>query len=217
MTAADPRSEKLRLRRVMRSRLAERTAEEARAAGAAIADRLARSEIWQEAKRVGVFASLSGEVDTSPLIEQTLRAGKQLLLPRTTDADGLEFVAVADVLQLRAGRFGIREPSPESPVVRPDQTTLLIVPGLAFDRAGGRLGRGGGYYDRTLTHFLGRDLRPMVVGAGFSFQVVERVPMTPLDIRLDGVVSDEELVETDASLARRTRAGRVAGGSGRND
>ncbi len=211
MTAADPRSEKLRLRRVMRSRLGELTAEEARAAGAAIADRLARSELWQEATRVGVFASRSGEVDTSLLIERILCAGKQLLLPRTTAADGLEFVAVADVLQLRVGRFGIREPSPESPVVRPDQTTLLLVPGLAFDRDGGRLGRGGGYYDRTLTRFLGRELRPILIGAGLSFQLVERVPMTPLDVRLDGVVSDEELVETDASLARRTRAGRVTG------
>jgi len=217
MTAADPRSEKLRLRRVMRSRLGELTAEQARAAGAAIADRLARSELWHEATRVGVFASRSDEVDTSLLIERILCAGKQLLLPRTTDSDGLEFVAVADVSQLRAGRFGIREPSPESPVVRPDQTTLLLVPGLAFDRDGGRLGRGGGYYDRTLTRLLGRELRPILIGAGFSFQLVERVPMTTLDVRLDGVVSDEELVETDTSLARRTRAGRVTGRSGRDD
>ncbi len=217
MTAVDPRTEKLRLRRSMQLRLGEVTPEEARAGGAAIADRLDRSPLWQEAARVGVFASRSDEVDTSALIERAFFAGKQVLFPRTTDSAGLEFARVADPSQLRAGRFGIREPSPELPVARLDQRTLLLVPGLAFDREGARLGRGGGYYDRALAGIRDREHRPITIGVGFFFQLVERVPMTPFDVHLDGVVSEDALLETESSRTRRARAGRGTGRSGRDD
>ncbi len=217
MTAVDPRTEKLRLRRSIQLRLGEVTPEEARAVGAAIADRLDRSPLWQEAARVVVFASRSDEVDTSALIERAFFAGKQVLFPRTTDSAGLEFARVADPSQLRAGRFGIREPSPELPVARLDQRTLLLVPGLAFDREGARLGRGGGYYDRALAGIRDREHRPITIGVGFFFQLVERVPMTPFDVHLDGVVSEDALLETESSRTRRARAGRGTGRSGRDD
>lgn len=217
MTAVDPPTEKLRLRRSMQLRLGEVTPEEARAAGAVIADRLDRSPLWQEATRVGVFASRADEVDTSALIERAFLAGKQVLFPRTMDAAGLEFARVADPSQLRAGRFGVREPSPDLPVARLDQRTLLLVPGLLFDREGGRLGRGGGYYDRALAGFRDREYRPVTIGVGFFFQLVERVPMTPLDVHLDGVVSEDGLHETESLRTRRARAGRGTGRSGRDD
>ena len=217
MTAVDPRTEKLRLRRSMQLRLGEVTPDEARAAGAAIADRLASSPLWQEAARVGVFASRSDEVDTSAFIERAFLAGKQILFPRTTDAAGLEFARVADPSQLQVGRFGIREPSPKLPVARLGQRTLLLVPGLAFNRDGGRLGRGGGYYDRALSGFRDREHRPITIGVGFFFQLVERVPMMPLDVHLDGVVSEDGLLETESLRTRRGLAGRGTGRSGRDD
>ena len=104
----------------MQLRLGEVTPEAARAAGAAIADRLDDSPLWQEAARVGVFASRSDEVDTSALIARAFLAGKQVLFPRTTDSAGLEFARVADPSQLRAGRFGIWEPTPDLSVARLD-------------------------------------------------------------------------------------------------
>jgi 5-formyltetrahydrofolate cyclo-ligase len=147
---------------------------------------------------VALFSSRSDEVDTGPLIESALRDGKQVLLPRTAGGEALEFAELGDRARLRIGRFGIAEPPPGSPGIRPDADTVLLVPGLAFDRHGGRLGRGAGYYDRALAGLVAGPRRPLLIGAGFSFQLVERVPMMTLDVRLDGVVSELEIVETEA-------------------
>ena len=217
MTAADAPTEKLRLRHTMQLRLREVTPEEARVAGCAIADRLEQSRVWQQVTRVGLFASRTDEVDTNALVERALLAGKHILFPRMTNVADLEFAAVTDVSQLCAGRWGIREPAPDSPVARPDRDTLLLVPGVAFDRDGGRLGRGRGYYDRALASLREGERGPIVIGVGFSFQLVERVPMTPLDVRLDGVVSQDELVEVESSGPRGARAARGTGRSGRDD
>lgn len=218
MPAADPQGEKVRLRRQMHVRLGAVTRDEARAAGAAIADRLGLWTAWREAACVGLFASRLDEVDTHFLIERAIRDGKQLLLPRMTDVVGLEFAIVSDPSQLRPGRFGIREPDPDSPVVQLDRGTLLLVPGLAFDRNGGRLGRGGGYYDRALERVPNDDQhRPTMIGIGFAFQILERVPMTPLDVRLDGVVSDDELAETNEYRVRVGRTQRGTRGPGRDE
>jgi 5-formyltetrahydrofolate cyclo-ligase len=88
-----------------------------------------------------------------------------------------------------AGRWNIQQPPESSPEVQPD---VLLVPLLAFDRTGYRLGYGGGFYDRTLDKL--RKIKPVVaIGVGFSFQEVESVPHDELDQRLDFVMTDQEI------------------------
>lgn len=205
MSASDPQAEKRRLRLEMRSRLAEVTPETAAVAGRDLADRFGRLDVWHSAARVGLFMSRPDEIDTGPLARRTLEVGKILLLPRVTQAGLLEFIAVDELERLEPGRFGILEPSPGCPVTTPAADDLVCVPGLAFDRSGGRLGRGGGYYDRTFASTRGRPSRPWLFGIGFSFQLIARVPMTDRDQRLDGVITDGEVVVSGGRGSRPAR------------
>jgi 5-formyltetrahydrofolate cyclo-ligase len=92
---------------------------------------------------------------------------------------------------LNAGVWGIREPMPDAAAVDPD---ILIVPLLAFDRRGYRLGYGAGYYDMTLTAL--RAKKPIVaVGIGYAAQEVDTVPITPRDVRLDLVLTEREIID----------------------
>ena len=196
MTSAADEREKSRLRSAMRARLAAVTAGQARAAGVAIADRIEQVSNWTDSVRVAVFMSRHNEVDTAPLIQRTIERGKSIMIPRVTGSVGLEFCVMGDLGRLGPGPFGIPEPPPQLPAVCPDDRDLLILPGLAFDRDGGRLGRGGGYYDRVLADLRTRDLHPHIVGIGFSFQLIEHVPMMALDVSVDGVVTEDSTVES---------------------
>ncbi len=202
MTADTP-TEKQRMRRAARALLEQVTLDQAHDVGISIAEVLIQSVFWRAASRVVLFVSRADEVDTSPLLSRALEDGKETLVPRITAAGSLEFALLGEPDRLRLGRFGLPEPPPDRPAVRLDHQALVLVPGLAFDLNGGRLGRGGGYYDRALAIDRRAELAPVLIGVGFSFQLVARVPMNPLDVRLDGVVSELGLVETDESRQRR--------------
>jgi 5-formyltetrahydrofolate cyclo-ligase len=94
---------------------------------------------------------------------------------------------------LRPGRYGILEPDPDAPEVPAEEVDVFLVPGLAFDEAGGRLGFGGGYYDE-----LGATVRGLLVGIGFDFQLVERCPTGDGDVAIDCVVTDARVVRCRA-------------------
>mgnify|MGYP000849805463 CR=1 FL=1 len=213
MTAADVASEKRRLRTLMRERLSEVSVEARGRAGEAIAEVLTQSRVWSAFSSLAAFASKLDEVDCRPLVERAQASGRPVGLPRTNDLGSLDFVEVGPSSPLRPGRFGVLEPGPDALPVQLTGDTLVVVPGLAFDRLGGRLGRGRGYYDRALADLSLRDPRPLLIGIGYAFQIVERVPMTPLDVRLDGVVSEEGLCECEASGRRWTDFGRRIGRS----
>jgi 5-formyltetrahydrofolate cyclo-ligase len=194
MMAADPPTEKQRLRQAMKTLLRESTPEGAQRAGGRIAELLAADEAWQRASRIVLFSSRPDEVDTSPIWRRAGVDRKPVLLPRMTSEGSLDFALATAPDRLEAGRFGIAEPRPEAPAVRLDRGDLVLVPGLAFDRQGGRLGRGGGYYDRAFAGRRRDAMRPVLIGVGFSFQIVDHVPMTVVDVPIDGIVSERELI-----------------------
>ncbi|MBK7948715.1 MAG: 5-formyltetrahydrofolate cyclo-ligase [Deltaproteobacteria bacterium] len=204
MSTSNPQSEKRRLRLEMRARLAAETPQSALDAGRAVSARIADLVAWRKAARVGLFMSRIDEIDTAPLAGRIRDAGKGLLLPRMTEDRMLEFVVVDTLEMLAPGPYGILEPPRLWPATTAEEDDLLCVPGLAFDRSGGRLGRGGGYYDRTFAAAADRRRRPRLFGIGFSFQLVANVPMTERDLLLDGVITDREAVETRTGIGRRT-------------
>jgi 5-formyltetrahydrofolate cyclo-ligase len=106
------------------------------------------------------------------------------LMPRCA-AGRLEFAPVERWEDLRPGRYGVLEPASEALVLGP--ADLVVVPGLAFDLAGHRLGRGAGYYDRT---FAGRSRRPRLVGFAHAFQLLDAVPHGAGDCAVDAVVTE---------------------------
>jgi len=198
MAAPDRHRAKGSLRDRMIRRLAKVSVSEAEAAGQSVAARLSRRRSWPDLEVIALFASLPGEVETGPVIEICWRAGKRVLLPRVLETGGLEFATCAPGEPLVLGSFGVREPCEDAIVTPISEADQVLVPGVAFDRRGGRLGRGRGYYDRALAGLQGRTSRPLLTGVGFAFQVVEDVPVTPLDVHLD-----EILTEADWSAASR--------------
>jgi 5-formyltetrahydrofolate cyclo-ligase len=173
-------------------------------AGEAAARALGADPRWRASVRIGLFASTRGEPDTRPIFDGAIATGKQVLLPRCPTTATMEFAPVRAWDELRPGRYGLLEPTRE-PVAAPwSSGDLVIVPGLAFDRRGGRLGRGGGHYDRSFD--AAPRGAPWLLGLGFSFQLVGEVPMEEHDRRLDGAFAGDELV-----WCEREAAGESAG------
>ena len=158
---------------------------DARAAGEAIARYVLCVLLRRRARRCAVYADLPGEVPMRPLFE-AIRTRSVPLLPRV-DGDRLEFVPVRSWSDLRIGAFGVREPPQGALGIRLSPDDAVVLPGLAFDRSGHRLGRGGGLYDRA---FGGARSQPLLIGAGYAFQLVPHVPHGPGDRRVDVVVTD---------------------------
>lgn len=147
---------------------------------------------FAQARTVALYAPLRGEVDTAALVEAALAAGKRVVLPRVTPGTrALAFHAVNAASPLVAGRYGLREPSSSSAPVPPGDVDVFVVPGLGFDRAGGRLGRGAGHYDATLA-LAPRALR---LGLAFELQVVTSLPLEPHDVALHALATEAGLSE----------------------
>jgi len=186
-------AQKKRLRQIMLAEAESISAQDALAAGKAISKRLADWSSWRSSSVVALFATLRGEIDSQPLIELAQRDGKQLLFPRMRVGQTLEFAVVEEMESLRPGRYGVLEPDLNCPVQPMTADTIVLVPGCAFDRAGGRLGRGAGYYDRALTSSWDQAGRPRFIGVGFERQVVASVPMSSFDVQMDGIVTEAGL------------------------
>ena len=145
---------------------------------------------YQESGVVLAYASFGTELRTDEFLRRVRDDGKVLLLPRV-ERGGLRLYEVRDVERdLAPGMWGIREPQADRcPKADPDRVGFALIPGVAFDRKGRRLGYGGGFYDRLIAGGLpGRT--PLVSGA-FEVQVVDEVPVGPHDAPVDAVVTEE--------------------------
>ncbi len=136
------------------------------------------------------YASFGSELTTDEFLRRVLEDGKILLLPRV-EHNGLGLYEVRDVVRdLAPGTWGIREPVPNRcPNVDPASVGFALVPGVAFDRSGRRLGYGGGFYDRLLMGGLPGNT-PLVSGA-FEVQIVDEVPVDLHDAPVDAVVTEK--------------------------
>jgi 5-formyltetrahydrofolate cyclo-ligase len=210
-----------RKRRLRRSMLAMRR-------GLSDAERLAHSwQIWkrltelscyQHARVMLGYMAFDHEVLTDGLMRQVIESGRQLVLPIVqSDRQGMELYIVEDLdHDLAPGYRGILEPQPQPRrAVAPNTIELALVPGVAFDLRGGRLGFGVGFYDRLLSQ-LRSDIG--TVGLGFDFQIIPRLPSEPHDIMLDAIVTELRLIWgrcwADGGEAAVTRSCNVVGGRG---
>ena len=123
----------------------------------ALTERLLHHPFYQEARVIASYLSFPHEFQTQELIEQALKDGKKVLIPKTYPKGRMDFV-VYDPQQLVKTSFGLLEPQGDLEVVDASQIDLIHVPGLAFTTEGYRIGYGGGYYDRYLEHFPGHTL-----------------------------------------------------------
>ncbi|HNX69063.1 MAG TPA: 5-formyltetrahydrofolate cyclo-ligase [Candidatus Omnitrophota bacterium] len=151
-----------------------------------IFEKLFRLPGFGKAEHVALYYSLPGEVDTRPFLKK-LFCEKKIYLPRVNPRKkDMRFFRVGSLSDLRKGAYAIMEPRKSCPGRGASKMDLIVVPGVAFDRRGGRLGRGGGYYDRILR----RAGKVPVIGVCFREQLVKKVPMTLRDVRVDRVITD---------------------------
>lgn len=136
---------------------------------------------WRNASTVLLYRSVGTELSTVGLANAAWRMGKRVAFPRQTP-DGLQLHVVDAWSQFVPGRHGIPEPAAAAPPISPSDVALAIVPGVAFDPAGGRLGRGGGDYDRLLPRLA------VAWGIAFDEQVIPEVPMEMHDQPVHRVV-----------------------------
>ena len=176
------------------------------------------SPVWSRYTTILIFLSMDSEIDTQPLLEKAYREGKRIFAPRVETRDlqpgeqglmpiqgttlplkKLVFYPVKSTDGLwRKGPFGIREPAaapagdPGEGLLPGDFPVLVITPGLAFDREGNRLGRGGAYYDRFLTELNEMHRDYYALGFCMDFQIVDRVPTGKHDIKMNGFVAGDK-------------------------
>lgn len=158
-----------------------------------------------ESAVVALFYPIRMEADLFSHAGDLRTRGIRIALPRVF-GDTLIFSEVGEDTGLAAGVFGIMEPLPGAGVIPVEEIHAICVPGLAFDHRGGRIGYGKGYYD----HFLGAAKdgeRPVLIGVGYDFQLVDRIPQCPGDIRMDYIVTPSGTRKTAGEFDTSSRQG----------
>lgn len=152
-----------------------------------ICKQLLEMSCFEYAKWIYGYMAIRKEVDICPFLQHHLEHGKKIALPRV-NKDTMEFYQIASFDDLEEGSFHILEPKEECP--KAEGGGFMLVPGVAFDREGGRIGYGKGFYDR---YFSTHNQVLEKIGIAYKFQVVDKIPVTAEDIRLDGLVYDGDL------------------------
>jgi 5-formyltetrahydrofolate cyclo-ligase len=150
--------------------------------------RVIKHSFYKECHNILTYLDFNKEVRTHKIIETALQDGKEVGVPKLT---GENFIPVCFEKwdELVQGKYGIPEPH-LAPPFEISEKTLILVPGIGFDRNGNRLGFGKGYYDR----FLMTIKNPLTVGLAFSFQIVPEIPVQSHDIALDWIVTENETI-----------------------
>ncbi|MBF0144113.1 MAG: 5-formyltetrahydrofolate cyclo-ligase [Magnetococcales bacterium] len=184
----------------------------------AIARSLVEHPSFQKAATLALYLAVDNEVDTGPLVEHAAAAGKRIYLPVVEGMSSpLTFVPFRVGDRLVRTRLGLWEPESRSGSLRADEVVrldLVCLPLVGFDRHGGRLGYGGGFYDRTLA--VGRVVSessggaarmPLLAGLAYAFQEVPDLPHEAHDVLLDLVVTENETFSPDGEESQSSLAG----------
>lgn len=173
---------KQELRRAIRERKRAMTAEEIEARSAVLAEKFAQSDAYKAAKTIYGYLPYNQEVRTVPMLARALAEGKKVAVPKVY-GDEMKFIYLDDLTQVAKGYAGIPEPIADGPVAQ-DETALVLMPGLAFDREGHRIGYGGGFYDK----FLAREPHHPTLALCYDFQIQEHLETQEFDIPVDTVL-----------------------------
>jgi 5-formyltetrahydrofolate cyclo-ligase len=149
---------------------------------------------YRQSRTVAFYSSIHNEVSTVQLLRDALANRRSVVMPRVT-GDDLVFRLIHSLEDLAPGSFGILEPKAETELIALDLIDMILLPGVAFDYRGHRLGYGKGYYDRALSTVGNRAKR---VGLAYDFQLVEQLPVFPHDMQLDLVVTETGVLGFDS-------------------
>jgi 5-formyltetrahydrofolate cyclo-ligase len=189
--------EKARLRQSARALRQRLTPAERWRAAEAVADHAGWLARIAPGRTVSCFSTFGDELDTGPLMARLARAGVTLALPVVARRGRpLVFRRWRPGDEMASGPFGIAQPLPDAPTVRP---SVFLVPLLAFDRRGYRVGYGGGFYDRTLAEARAAG-KILALGLAFAAQEIARVPTERYDEPVDGVLTETGVIRSEGGL-----------------
>ena len=174
--------DKTQLRKQIREKKRAMTPAEIEQASAKLAELFYASEQYRQAKTVYGYLPYNQEVRTVPMLEKALADGKKVAVPKVY-GDEMKFIYLNDLSKVEKGYSGIPEPIADDPVAD-DPTALVLMPGLAFDREGHRIGYGGGFYDK----FLSVEPNHPTLALCYEFQVLPHLETEEFDIPVDCVL-----------------------------
>ena len=177
--------DKQQLRDMIRKKKRSMTSDQIESASRRLAQVFLCSSQYRKARSIYGYLPFNQEVDTTAILQQALCDGKRVALPKILDGK-MFFVWVTDLSAVQKGALGCPEPVADGPMAD-DPNALVLLPGLAFDLQGGRLGYGGGYYDR----FLAAEHHPTVVLC-YDFQILPKIPAEEHDLQADRLISTYE-------------------------
>lgn len=174
--------DKKELRRQIRLKKQAMTETEILEKSRTLTDKFLKTKEYADASTVYGYLSYNQEVRTESILRQALMEGKRVAVPKVF-GDEMEFIYITDMEQIAMGYKGIPEPVADTPIAK-DATALVLMPGIAFDNKGGRIGYGGGFYDK----YLSREPNHTKVALCYDFQIVDTLPMEEFDIPVDLVI-----------------------------
>lgn len=153
------------------------------------------SRLWmvpgsEKARRIGVYASIGSEVHTDRIINELLRRKKHVFATRIEKPD-LVFKRIEGLNDLHKGTFKIRQPSKDLPTASVKDLDVILIPGIAFDERGHRIGFGAGYYDRCLEK---RDPRTLLIALAYELQIIEHIDTHQHDVPVDLIVTEKRII-----------------------
>lgn len=174
--------DKQQLRKYIREKKRAMTPEEIQDRSRRLAELLAASEAYRAAKSIYGYLPYNQEVRTTPMLEQALRDGKRVAVPKVYGEE-MRFLWMEDLSLVEKGYAGIPEPIADGPIAQ-DETALVLMPGLAFDPQGHRIGYGGGFYDK----FLASEPGHPTIALCYEFQMLPSLDTEEHDIPVDWVL-----------------------------
>lgn len=155
-----------------------------------ITEKIINHPEYQEAKWIFCYMDAKGEVQTKYLIEHAWKNGKRVVVPKVEGKE-MSFYEITGFSQLETGNFGIMEPvSTCIKVDSKDKKSIMIIPGVAFDQAGNRIGYGGGYYDK----YISSHSKMYKMAIAFSVQIVPQIPSEEYDIKMDCIITERGVI-----------------------
>ena len=173
---------KQELRQRIRQQKRAMSPEEIESRSSQLCEKFLKSDAYQSCRCLYGYLPYNQEVRTWHILEQALKDGKKVAVPKVY-GDEMKFLYLTDFTQLTTGYAGIPEPSFDEPVAE-DKTALVLMPGLAFDKEGHRIGYGGGFYDK----FLSKEPEHPTLALCYEFQMVESLETEEFDIPVDTVI-----------------------------
>lgn len=174
--------DKKALRQEIREKKRQMTAEQIEKTSARLGELFFQSAYYQQAKTIYGYLPYNQEVRTVPMLERALADGKKVAVPKVY-GDKMVFIYITDLTRVAKGYAGIPEPLEDGPVAD-DPTALVLMPGLAFDRQGHRIGYGGGFYDK----FLAAEPNHPTLALCYAFQMLDTLETEAFDIPVDCVI-----------------------------